>query len=70
MAHQSGEPSGHEKQEGLKNTNTSKRLDTKKNDNVDEKEFEKGGNNKGGKVPGAFGNNDKADGHRPLKEGM
>jgi hypothetical protein len=40
-------------------------------EDLDENETQQaGGNNKGGIVPGAFGNNSKADGHRELKEGM
>jgi hypothetical protein len=70
MAHQSGEPLGDVKDEGMKNANTPDGLNTKKDDYADEEEFETGGSNKGGKVPGAFGKDDQADGHKSLEEGM
>jgi hypothetical protein len=40
-------------------------------EDFDENEIQQaGGNNNGGIVPGAFGRDSKADGHRSLKEGM
>lgn len=71
MNQQSGEPSGDVKNEGMKNANTSaEEIETKKDDNFQEEEFESGGSNKGGKIPGAFGKDDQADGHKSLEEGM
>jgi hypothetical protein len=84
MQHQSGERSGEVKKEGLKTTNTTEKNENKNtksfqggdngalsDDDLDRDGIQQaGGNNNGGEVPGAFGNNDKADGHTSLNEGM
>jgi hypothetical protein len=84
MQNQSGESSGEVKKEGMKKANTSDGKENKKvssvrggdngslsDEDLDENEIQQaGGNNKGGIVPGAHGNDSKADGHTSLNEGM
>lgn len=81
---QSGEPASQNKDVGMKHgpqrdeQEIKRGVDVRGGDNgdlsdedLDENEIQQaGGNNNGGVVPGAFGRDSDADGHKSLNEGM